>query len=91
MNNLGCTKNIRGSNLKLLAAYKARIHRMEGVYQTPCPRASLLEGCMFLRSNGKQTFAKVTRTLHYRPNVGTTRKCQDKRRLQLGFYFFRFY
>jgi len=53
MNNLECAESVRGSNLKLLAEHKTRIHKMERVYQTPCSRASLLKGRIFLRRNGK--------------------------------------
>jgi len=91
MKNLECAETARGSNLKLLAEHKTHIRKMEGVYQTPCPRASLLKGWMFLRRNGKQTFAKFTGTLHYRRNVGTIQKFGDKRRPRLVSYFFRFY
>jgi hypothetical protein len=85
MNNLECAEIVGGSNLKLLAEHKTRIHKMECVYQTPCPRASLLKGWIFLR---RKTFAKVTGTLHYRPDVGTIQKCGVERRPQLVFYFF---
>ena len=49
MNNLESAEIARGSNLKLLAE-----HKMEGVYQTPCPRQTYLKDGYFLEGTGSR-------------------------------------
>jgi hypothetical protein len=70
MNNLECTENIRGSNLKLLAAHKTRILKMEGVYQTHVHVQACLKAGYFLEAMGSNIYES------YR-NVVLPSKCGD--------------